>query len=129
MNPKHYKKQIEKLGIDGFEIKPESLMDATTILMRLKEYQRILRQIKYNLRIDARNIRREYITKTDELNESLKENKKSDKKAKEAKKKLLKEKEELVAPYDAIDNLIDGYIVQIEDSKIFLREFIKNQVK
>ncbi|MDO8871054.1 MAG: hypothetical protein Q7V10_09965 [Methanobacteriaceae archaeon] len=129
MNPKHYKKQIEKLGIDGFEIKPESLMDATTILMRLKEYQRILRQIKYNLRIDARNIRREYITKTDELNESLKENKKSDKKAKEAKKKLLKEKEELLAPYDALDNLIDGYIVQIEDSKIFLREFIKNQVK
>ncbi|MDO9044247.1 MAG: hypothetical protein Q7U35_02960 [Methanobacteriaceae archaeon] len=129
MNPKHYKKQIEKLGIDGFEIKPESLMDATTILIRLKEYQRILRQIKYNLRIDARNIRREYITKTDELNESLKENKKSDKKAKEAKKKLLKEKEELVAPYDALDNLIDGYMVQIEDSKIFLREFIKNQVK
>ncbi len=129
MNPKHYKKQIEKLGIDGFEIKPESLMDATTILIRLKEYQRVLRQIKYNLRIDARNIRREYITKTDELNESLKENKKSDKKAKEAKKKLLKEKEELVAPYDALDNLIDGYMVQIEDSKIFLREFIKNQVK
>lgn len=129
MNPKHYKKQIEKLGIDGFEIKPESLMDATTILIHLKEYQRILRQIKYNLRIDARNIRREYITKTDELNESLKENKKSDKKAKEAKKKLLKEKEELVAPYDALDNLIDGYMVQIEDSKIFLREFIKNQVK
>lgn len=129
MNPKHYKKQIEKLGIDGFEIKPESFMDATTILIRLKEYQRILRQIKYNLRIDARNIRREYIIKTDELNESLKENKKSDKKAKEAKKKLLKEKEELVAPYDALDNLIDGYMVQIEDSKIFLREFIKNQVK
>lgn len=129
MNPKHYKEQIEKLGIDGFEIKPESLMDATTILIHLKEYQRVLRQIKYNLRIDARNIRREYITKTDELNESLKEHKKSDKKAKEAKKKLLKEKEELVAPYDALDNLIDGYMVQIEDSKIFLREFIKNQVK
>ncbi|PKL67397.1 MAG: hypothetical protein CVV28_05910 [Methanobacteriales archaeon HGW-Methanobacteriales-1] len=129
MNPKHYKEQIEKLGIDGFEIKPESLMDATTILIRLKEYQRILRQIKYNLRIDARNIRREYITKTDELNKSLKENKKSDKKSKEAKKKLLKEKEELVAPYDSLDNLIDGYMVQIEDSKIFLREFIKNQVK
>lgn len=104
-------------------------MDATTILIRLKEYQRILRQIKYNIRIDARNIRREYITKTDELIESLKENKKSDKKIKEAKKKLLKEKEELVAPYDALDNLIDGYIIQIEDSKIFLREFIKNQVK
>ncbi len=129
MNPKHYKEQIEKLGIDGFEIKPESLMDATTILIHLKEYQRILRQIKYNIRIDARNIRRQYITKIDELSASLKENNKSDKKIKEAKKKLLKEKEELVAPYDALDNLVDGYIIQIEDSKIFLREFIKNQVK
>jgi hypothetical protein len=129
MNPKHYKEQIEQLGIDGFEIKPESLMDATTSLIHLKEYLRILRQIKYNIRIDSRKIRREYITKIDVLSESFKENKKSDKKFKEAKKKLLKEKEELVAPYDALDNLIDGYIIQIEDSKIFLREFIKNQVK
>lgn len=129
MNPKHYKEQIEQLGIDGFEIKPESLMDATTSLIHLKEYQRILRQIKYNIRLDARKIRREYITKIDALTDSFNENKKSDKKFKEAKKKLVKEKEELVAPYDALDNLIDGYIVQIEDSKIFLREFIKNQVK
>jgi hypothetical protein len=104
-------------------------MDATTSLIHLKEYQRILRQIKYNIRLDARKIRREYITKIDVLSESFKENKQSDKKFKEAKKKLLKEKEELVAPYDALDNLIDGYIVQIDDSKIFLREFIKNQVK
>lgn len=117
------------MGIEGYEIKPKSLMEATNILVNLKEYQRILRQIKYNIRIDARNIRREYIAKIDEFNESSKNSKKSDKEIKKAKKKLIKEKEDLVAPYDALDNLIDGYIIQIEDSKIFLREFIQNQVK
>ncbi len=132
MNPKIYKKQIEELGIDGFEIKPNSLIEATSILMELNEYQKILQQIKYNVRIDSRRIRRQYITKIDELDESNKKTKKSErnaKKIKEAHKRLLKEKEDLLAPYDGLDILIDGYLVQIEDSKIFLREFIKKQVK
>lgn len=130
MNPKIYKKQIEELGINGLEIKPESLIEATSMLIELKNYQNILMQIKYNVRIDSRNISKEYITKIDELNEHIETNsERKTKKIKEAQKKLLKEKEEKLVPYDGLDILIDGYLVQIEDSKIFLREFIKNQVK
>ncbi|HSO25194.1 MAG TPA: hypothetical protein VLR54_01055 [Methanobacteriaceae archaeon] len=132
MNPKLYKKQIEEMGIDGLEIKPNSLIDATSMLIELKEYQKILQQIKYNVRIDARKISKEYISKIDELNEQIKETKKSERKAKknkEAQKKLLKEREDKLAPYDGLDILIDGYLVQIEDSKILLRDFIKKQVK
>ena len=107
-------------------------MESTSILMELKEYQKILQQIKFNVRMDARTIRRQYITKIEELAKSNKEAKKSEKntqKIKEAQKKLLKEKEDMLAPYDGLVILIDGYLVQIEDSKIFLREFIKKQVK
>jgi hypothetical protein len=130
VNPKLYKKQIEELGINGLEIKPESLIEATSMLIELKNYQNILMQIKYNVRIDSRNISKEYITKIDELNEHIETNsERKTKKIKEAQKKLLKEKEEKLVPYDGLDILIDGYLVQIEDSKIFLREFIKNQVK
>jgi hypothetical protein len=132
VNPKLYKKQIEEMGIDGLEIKPNSLIDATSMLIELKEYQKILQQIKYNVRIDARKISKEYISKIDELNEQIKETKKSERKAKknkEAQKKLLKEREDKLAPYDGLDILIDGYLVQIEDSKILLRDFIKKQVK
>lgn len=132
MNPKIYKKQIEELGINGLEIKPESLIEATSMLIEIKEYQKILLQIKYNVRIDSRKISKEYITKIDELNEHIKETKNSERKSKknkEAQKKLLKEREEKLAPYDGLDIIIDGYIVQIEDSKMFLRDFIKNKVK
>lgn len=130
VNPKLYKKQIEELGIDGLEIKPDSLIEATSMLIELKKYQNILMQIKYNVRIDSRNISKEYITKLDELNEHIETNsERKAKKIKEAQKKLLKEREEKLVPYDGLDILIDGYLVQIEDSKIFLREFIKNQVK
>lgn len=130
VNPKLYKKQIEELGINGLEIKPESLIEATSMLIELKNYQNILMQIKYNVRIDSRNISKEYITKIDKLNEHIETNsERKTKKIKEAQKKILKEKEEKLVPYDGLDILIDGYLVQIEDSKIFLREFIKNQVK
>ncbi len=130
VNPKLYNKQIEELGINGLEIKPESLIEATSMLIELKNYQNILMQIKYNVRIDSRNISKEYITKIDKLNEHIETNsERKTKKIKEAQKKILKEKEEKLVPYDGLDILIDGYLVQIEDSKIFLREFIKNQVK
>ncbi|MDP1553140.1 MAG: hypothetical protein Q8M06_09020 [Methanobacteriaceae archaeon] len=129
MNIKLYKQQISELGVEGFHLEPKSLMEATSLLTKLKEYQKVLKQIKFNIRIDARKIRKEYINNIEKVNESLKNNKKTDKKARMAIKLLKIEKDEKIAPYDVLDNLIDNYIIQIEDSKIFLREYIKNQMK
>ncbi|MDZ4171305.1 MAG: hypothetical protein U1C19_04000 [Methanobacteriaceae archaeon] len=129
MNIKLYKQQISELGVEGFQLEPKSLMEATSLLTKLKEYQKVLKQIKFNIRIDARKIRKEYINNIEKVNESLKNNKKTDKKARMAIKLLKIEKDEKIAPYDVLDNLIDNYIIQIEDSKIFLREYIKNQMK
>jgi len=129
MNIKLYKQQISELGVEGFQLEPKSLMEATSLLTKLKEYQKVLKQIKFNIRIDARKIRKEYINNIEKINESLKNNKKTDKEVRMAIKLLKIEKDEKIAPYDVLDNLIDNYIVQIEDSKIFLREYIKNQMK
>jgi hypothetical protein len=129
MNIKLYKQQISELGVEGFQLEPKSLMEATSLLTKLKEYQKVLKQIKFNIRIDARKIRKEYINNIEKINESLKNNKKTDKEVRMAIKLLKIEKDEKIAPYDVLENLIDNYIVQIEDSKIFLREYIKNQMK
>lgn len=129
MNIKLYKQQISELGVEGFQLEPKSLMEATSLLTKLKEYQKVLKQIKFNIRIDARKIRKEYINNIEKINESSKNNKKTDKEVRMAIKLLKIEKDEKIAPYDVLENLIDNYIVQIEDSKIFLREYIKNQMK
>lgn len=129
MNIKLYKQQISELGVEGFQLEPKSLMEATSLLTKLKEYQKVLKQIKFNIRIDARKIRKEYINNIEKVNESLKNNNKTDKEIRMAIKLLKIEKDEKIAPYDVLDNLIDNYIIQIEDSKIFLREYIKNQMK
>ena len=134
MNPKLYQQQIDEVGIEGFKLEPSSLAGAMNLLIELKKGQRILQQIKYNLRMDMRSIRKEYLKKLDSLQESSKmmglfDKKLTDKEARKAKKILLMERDELISPYEGLEVLVDHYLIQIEDSKTFLAEYIQKSVE
>jgi hypothetical protein len=130
MSPKFYQKQIEEVGIEGFEISPRSLSVAMALKIKLRKDQRLLQQIKYNLRMDVRSIRKEYLVKLNALKEPSKRmrvfNKKlTEKEARKAKKILTEERDEKIAPYDTLDRMLEHYLDEIENSKAYLDSFME----
>lgn len=70
MGPKQYRKQIFELGIEGMEVNVSTIDDAMFTLNEIKEIEKILIKIRYNVRSDIRRIRLEYMTKLQGIDQS-----------------------------------------------------------
>lgn len=134
INPKMYSQQIDDLGIDGLVIDPSSLSEAMTLLIKLKRDLKMLQQMKYNIRMDMRKIRKEYLKKLDSLNDPVKrmgifDKKLTDKEFRNAKKILLHERDSVISPYEGLERLIDYYLQEIESSISFVKDYIHKQAE
>lgn len=134
MSPKKYRQQLLDLEIDGFEIDTSTIDNAMETLNKLNELEKILNKIRYNVRADIRTIRMDYMGKLQEVDRSANEKqgllrrKKSVSQVVKEKKVLTKERNLTIATYAVVENTIDDYIDQIEQSKYYIKSSIQHRV-
>jgi DNA polymerase elongation subunit (family B) len=132
MDPKVYQQQLYELGIDGMEIDVSTIERAMRTLNELEEYEGVLKKMRHNIRMDIRNIRKEYLVILKELNPSPEEKRKSS--AKEVqkrikkKKSILKKRDSKIKSYEIIENTVDSYLTQIDDARIYIKNSIETRV-
>jgi hypothetical protein len=132
--PKSYRKQLLDLGIEGMEIDVSTIDDAMETLNKLTEMEKVLKKIRYNVRTDIRKIRLDYMAKLQEVDQSANQKsgifrrKKSVSKIVKEKKMLTKERNLTIATYDVVENTIDDYLDQIENSKFYIKNSIQGRV-
>lgn len=134
MGPKMYRKQLLDLGIEGMEINVSTIDDAMVTLNELNELEKILKKIRFNVRADIRKIRLEYMGRLQEIDKSANEKqglfkrKKPVSKIVQEKKMLTKERNLTIATYDVVENTIDDYLDQIENSRFYIKNSIQTRV-
>lgn len=121
ISPKVYHQQIDDLDIEGMLVFADTANEASILLDRLENIGKILEKIRVNVRMDIRNIRREYMDKIKLLENDPEISRKN--KIKE-KKVLVEEREINIAPYEAIEILVEDYLMQIKDAKIYVNNVI-----
>ncbi|MDI6723934.1 MAG: hypothetical protein QMD61_04750 [Methanobacterium sp.] len=123
LKPNDYKKMIQKLDIENFELKTSYVFETKSTLVNLLRLEEYLNEIRRCVSSDMREIKLKYL-KSDYLNkssiiDSLSLNKpKVSKKRIEMQKKLDRE----LGPYQNLLDIIDDYLQQIEEVK----EYINN---
>ncbi|WP_048190031.1 hypothetical protein [Methanobacterium sp. SMA-27] len=134
IGPKKYRKQLLDLGIEGMEIDVSTIDNAMDTLNKLNEIEKILKKIRYNVRTDIRRIRLDYMAKLQEVDKSANKKsglfgrKKSVSKIVQEKKMLTKERNLTIATYDVVENTIDDYLDQIENSRYYIKNSIQRRV-
>ena len=134
IGPKKYRKQLFDLGIEGMEIDVSTIDNAMDTLNKLNEIEKILKKIRYNVRTDIRRIRLDYMAKLQEVDKSANKKsglfgrKKSVSKIVQEKKMLTKERNLTIATYDVVENTIDDYLDQIENSRYYIKNSIQRRV-
>lgn len=132
VSPRRYREQLENLEIEGLEIDVSSIRNAMEVLNSLEEYEKVLKQIRYNVRSDVRNIRMDYLDKLQEIENPKKKGlfgrEKSKDKILKEKKTLKKDRDLEIAAYDIVENMIDNYLGQIEDARDYIRHSIEKKV-
>ena len=134
IGPKKYRKQLFDLGIEGMEIDVSTIDNAMDTLNELNEIEKILKKIRYNVRADIRRIRLDYMAKLQEVDKSANKKsglfgrKKSVSKIVQEKKMLTKERNLTIATYDVVENTIDDYLDQIENSRYYIKNSIQRRV-
>ncbi len=134
ISPKKYRQQLLDLEIDGFEIDVSTIDNAMDTLNKLNELEKILSKMRYNLRADIRLIRLDYMGRLQELDQTANEKqglfrrKKSVSKLVQEKKALTKERNLTIATYSVVENTIDDYLDQIEQSKYYIKGSIQHRV-
>lgn len=122
ISPKVYHQQIDNLDIEGMLVFADTANGASILGDKLKNMEKILEKIRVNVRMDIRNIRREYMDKIKVLENDLEISRKT--KIKE--KKILVEQREInIAPYEAIEILVEDYLRQIRDAQIYVDNVIR----
>jgi hypothetical protein len=132
VSPRRYREQLENLEIEGLEIDVSSIRNAMELINSLDEYEKILRQIRYNIRGDVRNIRMNYLDKLQKIEDPTKKGlfgrERSKEKILKEKKALKKDRDLEIAAYDIVENMIDNYLAQIEDARDYIRHSIEKKV-
>lgn len=134
LSPKKYRKQLLELGIEGMEIDVSSIDVAMDTLNQLNEMENILKKIRLNVRADIRKIRLDYVTKLKAIDQSanvkkgILSRKKSVSSITEEKKKITRERNLTIATYDVVENTIDDYLDQIDNSKYYIKNSIQRRV-
>jgi hypothetical protein len=132
--PKSYRKQLLDLGIEGMEIDVSTIDNAMGTLNKLNEIEKVLKKIRYNVRTDIRKIRLDYMAKLQEVEQSANQKsgilrrKKSVSQIVQEKKMLTKERNLTIATYDVVENTIDDYLDQIENSRFYIKNSIQRRV-
>nr|WP_319373300.1 hypothetical protein [uncultured Methanobacterium sp.] len=130
--PKFYQQQLDELGIDGMEIDVSTIEMAMQTLNELEEYEDILKKMRHNIRMDIRNIRKEYLNILNELNptpeEKQKESARKVQKRIKKKKGILKKRDAKIKSYELMENMVDNYLTQIDDARIYIRNSIETRV-
>lgn len=134
MNPKYYRRQIAEIGIENMVIDVSSLQKAMETMSELDELEKVLNHIKFNLRTDIRNLRVEYMQMIQEADglinkKSLLGRKKTIDDVVRKKKALKKERNTNIAAYEIIENLINDYLKQIDESRLYIKNHIQMKVK
>jgi ribosomal protein S25 len=128
--PKTYREQLEALGIDGMEIDVSTMEKAMETLNNLGDIENVLKKFRLNIRTDIRQLRKDYLKLMKEVEEAPQKNRrfgrKSDKNTK--KKSLVKERNNKIGAYELVENMIDNYLEQIEDARIYIRKSIEKRV-
>lgn len=133
MNPKLYRKQIADIGIEEMVIDVSSLQNAMQTIMELDEFEQVLNKIKFNLHTDIRNLRVEYMEKMQDIDELANKKgflgrKMSNEAIVRKKKALKKERGANIAAYEIIEDLVNNYLAQIDESRIYIRNHIQKKV-
>jgi hypothetical protein len=132
-SPKFYRKQIASLGIEDMEIDVSSLDNAMETLHELRDIENVLKKIRYNLRTNMRQIRLDYMRKIQHFEEESNKpglfgRKKSLDKTIRQKKALIKERKMETAAYEIIESMIEAYLQQIEDAKLYIQDTIQKRI-
>jgi len=133
MNPRTYRQQISNSGIEDMEINVSSLENSMRTLHKLNDLEDLLTKIRYNLRVDIRILRLEYIKKMQDVDElALKKGlfgkKMSVEKIYQKKKSVKQERKVNIAAYEIIETMIENYLTQINDSRNYIQEQIQSKV-
>ena len=129
-----YRQQLLDLEIDGFEVDVSTIDIAMETLNELNELEKILNKIRYNLRADIRVVRMDFMGRLQEIDKSadvkqgLFKRKKSVSQIVKEKKELTKERNLTIASYTVVENTIDDYLDQIEQSKFYIKSSIQHRV-
>ncbi len=126
LDPSVYYKQLQEMYIEESDLNLASDFEARTTLVRLNRLKTDVSKLKRSISKDMRTIRTAY------LDESIIEKPKllglfgkgKELSTAEKRKKLEKERENNLTPYKEIIDMIDDYILQIED----LRKYIEDEV-
>ena len=134
MNPKYYRRQIAEIGLEDMVIDVSSLQKAMETMSELDELEKVLNHIKFNLRTDIRNLRVEYMQMIQEADSlinkrSILGRKKTIDDVMRKKKALKKERNTNIAAYEIIENLINDYLKQIDESRLYIKNHIQMKVK
>lgn len=134
MNPKIYRRQISEIGIEDMVIDVSSIQNAMQTMSELDELEKMLNKIKFNLHTDIRNLRVEYMHKIQEADELLNKRgflgrKKTIDDVVHRKKALKKERNAEITAYEIIEDLVNNYLTQIEESRMYIRNHIQMKVK
>ncbi|AXV37930.1 MAG: hypothetical protein CIT01_06820 [Methanobacterium sp. BRmetb2] len=134
LDPRFYREEISNLEIEGLNLDIDSVAEALQLLVKLKKIEKTLLKINYNIRMDTRSIRKEYLKRIEELNKPVKVmkvfNKKLNKKESlKVKKKIVDERDHRIKPYELLERLINDYLLQIHDAKNYLENFIEKNVE
>lgn len=134
MNPKIYRQQISEIGIEDMVIDVSSLKNAMHTMSLLDKYEKVLNKIKFNLHTDIRQLRIDYMRKMQEVDELSKKKglfgrKQPIDKIVKKKKALKKQRQSDIAAYELIEDLVDNYLNQIEESRIYIRNHIQKKVE
>ena len=134
MSPKMYRQRIYNMGIEDMEINVSSLENSMRTLRTINDMGKVLKKIRHNLRIDIRIIRMDYIKKMQNINELADKKgffgkKMSDEKIFKKKKSLKKERKNNIAAYEIIETMVENYLTQIEDSRIYINNQIQSKVR
>ncbi len=134
MNPKIYRKQISEIGIEDMVIDVSSLQNAMQTMTQLDEYEKVLNKIKFNLHTDIRQLRVDYMKKMQEVEEKSKKKgllgrEKSVDSIVKKKRNIKKARASDIAAYEMIENLVNDYLKQIKESRVYIKNHIQKKVQ
>lgn len=133
MNPRIYRRQIAEIGIEDMVIDVSTIQRSMDTMSDLDELENLLNKIKFNLNTDIRNLRVDYMKQMQEAEglvgtKSFLGRKKTRDDVVQKKKELKKKRDADIAAYELIEDLVNNYLTQIEDSRVYIRNHIQKKV-
>lgn len=131
-SPKEYMKQLEDLGVTRLEIKANTIIEAKSALTNVRNKQKQIRQIKRRINQGMKEIRADYKDRmasagsgTSSMLRIFGKRGMAGKVRADAKRSLRKELNTLLAPYESLKLMIDDLLVQLDDAKIQIQDWIE----